>query len=151
MTTREIKGWHVFAVTAAAFSVIIAVNVTLAVKAIGTFPGLEVKNSYVASQSFDARRAAQNALGWDVAATVEDGVLRVALTEASGAPVSPAEISAMVGRPTVAREDQTLDLAYGNGVWKAPVEMGQGAWVLKLSATSADGVAFDKRIDLWVR
>ena len=52
---------------------IIAVNLTLAFKAVTTFPGLEVKNSYVASQNFDADRAAQQALGWQVAARIEAG------------------------------------------------------------------------------
>ena len=56
--------WQV--ATGIAFGVIIGVNVVMATKAIGTFPGLEVKNSYVASQSFDKRRDAQEALGWDV-------------------------------------------------------------------------------------
>ena len=50
----EIKGWHVFATFAAAFGIIISVNLTLAFKAVATFPGLEVRNSYIASQSFDA-------------------------------------------------------------------------------------------------
>ena len=50
----EIKGWHVFAGFVFAFSIIISVNLTLAFNAVRTFPGLEVKNSYVASQSFEA-------------------------------------------------------------------------------------------------
>ena len=55
--TREITGRHVAAMFGAGFGVIIAVNVLLATKAVSTFPGLEVKNSYVASQTFDADRA----------------------------------------------------------------------------------------------
>ena len=43
----EIKGWHVLAAFVLAFSVIIGVNLTLAFNAVRTFPGLEVKNSYV--------------------------------------------------------------------------------------------------------
>ena len=41
----EITGWHVLAVFGLAFGVIISVNVILAVNAVKTFPGLEVKNS----------------------------------------------------------------------------------------------------------
>ena len=55
----EIKGWHVFTGFALAFGVIIAVNLTLAFQAVRTFPGLEVKNSYVASQSFEQERRDQ--------------------------------------------------------------------------------------------
>ena len=51
--TRPLTGKHVLAITLVAFGVIIGVNVLMAVKAVGTFPGLEVANSYVASQDFD--------------------------------------------------------------------------------------------------
>ena len=60
---RELTGRHVLAITLAAFGVIIAVNMVMAVKAVSTFPGLETPNSYVASQRFDRDRAAQAALG----------------------------------------------------------------------------------------
>ncbi|MFN7052645.1 MAG: FixH family protein, partial [Gemmobacter sp.] len=62
----QITGRQVFAFTAGAFGIIIAVNVLMAYKAVSTFPGLEVKNSYVASQNFDTERRAQEALGWDM-------------------------------------------------------------------------------------
>ena len=63
--TREFKltGWHVLAIFVGAFGVIIGVNVALAWNAVATFPGLEVDNSYIASQTFDDRREAQEALG----------------------------------------------------------------------------------------
>mgnify|MGYP001760938923 FL=1 len=64
--TRPLTGKHVLAITLVAFGVIIGVNVLMAVKAVGTFPGLEVANSYVASQDFDRERAAQAALDWTV-------------------------------------------------------------------------------------
>ena len=57
----ELTGKHVLGITVGAFAVIIGVNVLLAVKAVSTFPGLEVDNSYVASQGFDKRKAAQEA------------------------------------------------------------------------------------------
>lgn len=151
MTEREITGKHVLIGTVAAFGVIIAVNVTMAVNAIGTFPGLETKNSYVASQSFEARRDAQEALGWQVDARVTEGRLTVRLEGEHGRPVPVDTLAGMIGRPTVARDDQTLNLQYENGLWAAPVDLAPGAWVLKLATETADGVAFTKRIDIWVR
>ena len=59
---RTLTGWHVFAIFVGCFSVIITVNLTLAFQAVNTFPGLVTKNSYIASQSFDADRAAQDGL-----------------------------------------------------------------------------------------
>ena len=151
MTQREITGRHVFIGTAAAFGVIIAVNVTMAVQAVGTFPGLEVKNSYVPSQSFDTRRAAQEALGWDISAVIENGALNLAITDQAGAPVRPVRLSAVLGRPTIARDDREVTFAPSSGHLLAPVDLAPGAWVLKLEAESAEGVAFSKRISLWVR
>ena len=84
--TREIKGWHVLTGFVAAFGIIISVNLVLAYQAVSTFPGLEVKNSYVASQSFDVDRKAQEALGWEVSATVTQGVLRVAVLRVVAGP-----------------------------------------------------------------
>ena len=63
----------------------------------------------------------------------------------------PASLIALVGRPTVARDDLSLDLDYRQGVFSAPVDLAPGAWILKLDATSPDGVAFSKRMELWVR
>lgn len=46
---KELTGRHVLLMFVAGFGIIIAVNLTLAFSAVRTFPGLEVKNSYVAS------------------------------------------------------------------------------------------------------
>ncbi len=58
---KTLTGWHVFVMFGFGFGTIIAVNLTLAFNAVRTFPGLEVKNAYVASQGFDADRKAQGA------------------------------------------------------------------------------------------
>ena len=49
---KELTGRHVFGIFAVGFGTIIAVNMVLAISAVRTFPGLEVDNSYVASQQF---------------------------------------------------------------------------------------------------
>ncbi len=57
---REIKGRHVLFGFVGAFGVIIGANLTLAFNAVSTFPGLEVKNSYEASQVFDRNKKAHH-------------------------------------------------------------------------------------------
>ena len=84
---REIRGIHVLIGFVMAFSVIITVNVILAVNAVRTFPGLEVKNSYIASQSFEGNRVAQEALDWTVSAHLSGEDLILVMLE-EGAPVS---------------------------------------------------------------
>ena len=141
----EIKGWHVFAAFAGAFSVIIAVNLTLAFKAVATFPGLEVKNSYVASQSFDANRAAQLALGWDVSAVLSGHTLSLKILE-DGHPIAPQILSATFGRATNVAHDETPVFTFDGTALVAPVIAGAGNWNLRLRAMAADGTEFQQRI-----
>ena len=47
--SQELTGQKVLAITATGFAIIIGVNITMAYSALSTFPGLVVKNSYVAS------------------------------------------------------------------------------------------------------
>ena len=110
MSEKQITGKQVFFVTASAFTVIIGVNLTLAYKAVSTFPGLEVKNSYVASQSFEARRDAQEALGWNVDVSYENNELSVAFQTSDGESVEARDVELLIGRKTNSTDDQTPDL-----------------------------------------
>ena len=141
----EIKGWHVFAGFAAAFSVIIGVNLTLAFQAVATFPGLEVRNSYVASQSFDENRAAQLALGWDVSATLDAHTLSLTIVQ-NGQPIAPAIEEAIFGRATNVAFDETPDFVFDGTALRAQVTAGGGNWNLRLKARAADGTLFQQRI-----
>jgi nitrogen fixation protein FixH len=143
---RKITGWHVFGCFALAFSVIITVNLTLAINAVRTFPGLEVSNSYVASQSFDADRDAQEALNWDVSADlVGHNILRLVI-EHDGVAQMPSIEQATFGRATSVARDQELDLVFDGSAFTAPVTAGTGNWNLRLKARAADGTLFQQRI-----
>ncbi|WP_172300371.1 FixH family protein [Pseudoruegeria sp. HB172150] len=150
MSAKPLTGRKVFLIFASAFGVIIAVNVLLAVKAVGTFPGLEVKNSYVASQTFDAERAAQQALGWDVTAEVVDGSLVLIILGQDGVSVQPAVLEATLGRATVRDQDFAPDFAYDGRAYVAPVDLEPGKWDLRMTATAEDGTAFRQRIVMHV-
>ena len=141
----EIKGWHVFTGFAFAFSIIIGVNLALAYNAVRTFPGLEVKNSYVASQSFQLERSAQDALGWDVSATVSGDRLALEILE-GGEPVAPEIVDATFGRATTVAQDQTPVFAFDGKHLVADVDAGPGNWNLRLKARAADGTIFRQRI-----
>lgn len=142
---KPLTGRKVLLMTGSAFAVIIGVNLTLAYKAVSTFPGLETKNSYVASQSFDADRAAQEALGWDVGAFVQGGELRLRIWR-DGMPVQAKIISAVLGRATNVAQDQTPVLVFDGQDYVAPVDLAEGNWNLRLVAQAADGTTFRQRI-----
>ncbi len=148
---RPLTGRKVLAIVVGAFSVIIAVNVIMAVKAVSTFPGLEVANSYVASQTFDADRAAQQALGWTVSHDYgRDGVLSLVMRDAQGLPAQVKSLSVVVGRTTHARDDRPVDLVYTGGIYSAKLDLAPGNWLLHLDAVAADGTPFRQRYDMFV-
>ena len=146
-----ITGRKVFFGMAGAFGIIISVNLFLAYSAIQTFPGLEVRNSYVASQNFDADRAAQLALGWDVSADVTGGELHLFINDADGKPVEVTELNATFGRATSVRDDQTPDFFFTGTHYAAPVTTADGNWNLRMTATAQDGTQFRQRVVVLVR
>lgn len=150
MTTKPLTGRKVFAITASAFGVIIAVNLFMAAMAVGTFPGLETKNSYVASQKFDADRAAQTALGWRVSAEAAEGRLHLTILDAHGTPVNPASLDATLGRATHVADDRTPVFAFDGTRHSAPADLAPGNWNLRLTATAHDGTAFRQRVVIYV-
>lgn len=148
MAERQLTGRHVLFIFLGAFGTIIAVNLFLAFSAVRTFPGLEVKNSYIASQEFNERKAAQEALGWQVRATHGGGVLRLAITDAQGQPVRVASLEATVGRATHVAEDQTPDFRFDGQGYVAPVTLAPGNWNIRMVARAEDGSAFQQRVIL---
>ncbi|NNE79290.1 MAG: FixH family protein [Silicimonas sp.] len=150
MGPTRITGWHVALIFGSAFAVIIGVNITLAVKAVSTFPGLETKNSYVASQTFERDRQAQEALGWTVGARIDGLRLEVAIDDDIG-PVVPEITAATLGRATHVGEDMTPVFRHNGARFVAEVpELAPGNWNLRLQARAADGTEFRQRIVLKV-
>lgn len=147
----ELTGKHVFAITAGAFTVIIAVNLVLAFKAVSTFPGLEVENSYVASQGFNARKAAQEALGWDMAHSYADGRFDLAFTDRDGKPVEVEALDVLIGRTTSTMDDARPVFALMGDVYSAELELARGKWMVKVTARSLDGTLFERRSELFVQ
>ena len=148
---RVITGWHVMAMFLLGFGTIIAVNVTLAVNAVRTFPGLEVKNSYVASQEFDVRKDAQEALGWTVRAEAASGQLRLSFTDKAGNPVEVSELKAVLGRATHVKEDVEPALTFDGTAYVAPADLDKGNWNIRLVARDSDGAEFSQRVPLYVK
>lgn len=150
MAERTLTGRHVLFGFVAFFGTIIAVNLFMAYSAVSTFPGLEVRNGYIASQSFDDRRAAQQALGWSARVEVNEGQLSIAIVDADGQPVQAGGVEALVGRPTSNRDDFTPELVFDGRAYVAPVELAAGKWILRLTAVSASGEPFEQRLDVHV-
>lgn len=147
----ELTGKHVLAITVSAFTVIISVNLVLAYKAVSTFPGLEVDNSYVASQGFNARKAAQEALGWHLAPSYTGGRVDLAFTDHNGLPVQVKDLDVLIGRTTSTMDDARPVFVAMGDVYSTELPLARGKWMVKVIARSLDGTLFEQRSELFVQ
>lgn len=152
---KPLTGRKVLAIFVAGFAVVLIANLTMMFAATGSFPGLVVQNSYVASQGFDRKTAAQRALGWTASAEYADGRLTVAMTGRDGAPLGGIAVAARVGRPASDRDDVYLDLVEAEGgapgTYAGDLGLGQGMWRVEIIGTGADGDAFEATAEFFVR
>jgi nitrogen fixation protein FixH len=149
---RELTGKKVLGIFVTMFGIIISVNLFMAYNAISTFPGMEVSSSYADSQTFDDRRFAQEALGWDASVGLDGDTLILTLVYEDGRPVFPAELDALLTRPTNQLEDQQLVLTRGpNGTLTAPVSVSEGRWRLRLTGMARDGTEYRHNITFELR
>lgn len=144
----EIKGWHVLAAMLAGFGLVIAVNVAFAVIAVSTFPGEDVRRSYLQGVQYNetlATRRAQAALGWAATAefVIHDSVsaIAVAISDREGRPLNGASLRGDLQWPTDAGHDRALTFeAIGDGRYMARVDdLQPGRWRLRGRAERDEG------------
>ncbi len=150
MADKPLTGRKVLVIALSAFGVIIGANMALVYAAIGSFPGLEVKNTYVTSQSFEAERAAQLRLGWQLTTGFDGQNVTLEITDRHGQPVEVADIAASIGRATHANADVMLPFDQNQSPFTAPITLAKGKWELRLIATAGDGTRFRQRLPIWV-
>lgn len=128
------------------FAVIIAANLIMMTFAISTHTGTVVPNSYVASQDFNARIAAdreQRRLGWRADLSYEGRVANLTFRDRAGAPLAGLTVAGVIGRPVSAAHDRPLAFREtAPGIYVADVELAAGDWRLEAEAVSTDGVRY---------
>lgn len=143
---KPLNGRRILTIFVGLFAVIIGANVVMAIQAISTFPGLEVKNSYVASQQFDDDRAAQEALGWRAEPSYDGKALALKISDRQGLPAPVQALRVTISRPTQKRDDVSPEMRYSGGLWVADLALAPGAWVVHLEADAPDGTVFRQRL-----
>ena len=135
----RLNGWHAFAMFAAFFGVVIAVNLTMARLAISSFGGVQVENSYVASQHFNTwlREARdERALGWQ-AQVVRRADGHVAVTVA-GAP-QPLAVTATARHPLGRLPDRALLFHRADdGAYVSAETLPAGRWIVRVQVTAGE-------------
>jgi nitrogen fixation protein FixH len=138
----EFTGRHMLLIMIAFFGVIIGVNILMAMVASQSWTGLVVKNSYVASQNFnaelaEARRQAER--GWTERLDLDAREARVRLSDGAG-PMRAATVTLKLSRPTHENQDRTIALTETMaGEYRADVALDAGVWSAEVTATSDRG------------
>lgn len=138
-------GWHMLAAVLAFFGVVIAVNIVMAVAATGTFPGLVVKNSYVASQNYNvllANARAQAEAGWRLDLDAPGGVLAARLLDGDGMLSRDLDVTAVAGRPSTTRHDSLIALAETADGYRAVDALSPGLWEVEVEARHGGELVF---------
>lgn len=141
-------GRHMLAVVFAFFGTVIAVNLVMAFLATGTFPGLVVKNSYVASQNYNqmlAETRAQKQAGWKMEMAAAEGLLAVTLTDRAGQPLRGLAVTVAAGRPSTTEQDRVLDLAGDGGTYRAGEALAPGLWEVAVEARQGGALVYAER------
>ena len=138
----QFKGWHMLVCMIAFFGIIIAVNVTMAMLASGTWTGLVVKNTYVASQKFNesleqAKR--QKEAGLSSRITYSNDQLTFEILGEDGNALLPVEARVWLGRPAFEQQDcKMVAQCDSRGLCTTDANLAKGVWVLRIEATLAD-------------
>lgn len=130
-------GWHMLASMISFFAVIIAVNFTMAFLATGSWTGLVVKNSYVASQQFNkelqqAETQRQSGLSSDL--SYANGELNFILKDRNDQSVHAENLVVVIGRPAFEQADQALSFdrvsATSNSL---KLDLAPGVWAVQIT------------------
>lgn len=154
MTTirqKQFTGWHMLAILVAFFSVVIGVNITLAVFSACTWTGLVVENSYVESQLFNGRQhqlAAQKAAGWTVRTGYDNGRIDFVAHDKVGTLLELQAVSAFVHRPVGGHDDATIDLVRREDAYSGELVLPEGVWDVTVTTgdTALGPIVYETRI-----
>lgn len=135
-------GRHMAAIMIAFFGVVIAVNVMMARFAIGTFGGVVVENSYVASQHFNRwldEAKQEKTLGWKAVASHEgSGPVQIAV---SGTPAGAVQVQAVARHPLGRLPDQAMTFSQTpDGTFVSQQTLPAERWRLRIAVNAGGKV-----------
>jgi len=156
----QLTGWHVLTMFLSLFGVMLAVNILFVVLALKTFSG-ETDHAYINGLKFNetlAAHARQTELGWTMSLGLErpagGGAVREArLADRAGRPLRGAVIQGTIGRPTDAKEDQSLSFTETTpGIYRAIIDQVRpGRWKFVASAKLDGAPEFSTETTLSLR
>ena len=153
--TREFTGRDMLFLMIAFFAVVVSVNMAMAVIASGSWTGLVVKNSYVASQEFNEKTAElERSAAMNVHASLayQKGEVVVQLNDSSGTVLSANTLTHRIGRPSYDGEDRSLTMSCSaDGICRAQAVLGPGVWTGEVEAELSGLGRWSRAVRLIVR
>ncbi len=152
---RRFTGRHMLLWICGLFGVTIAVNGLLAFLAVGSWTGLVVENSYVASQEYnevldEARR--QDRLGWTSEFRHAKGFVRIYVRNARGRLVEGLKVTARLSVPAHEHRDHDVPLTHQpDGSYGAAASLEPGQWQADVTAGSPTGESYRQVFRFFVR
>lgn len=146
-----VTGRHVLFAVVAFFLVVIGLDTLFTIWAVRTFPGEVSPRAYEDGLAYNrilAERRAEAALGWRAKVTqgARPGLVTVRFADAGGKSIEGLRVKAAFTRPATqsGSRDATLTAAPAGEYVGGPA-LAEGAWDLTLTASDAQGRAFQAR------
>ena len=140
-------GWHMLIIMLSFFGVVIGMNILMASSAIRAWTGLVVKNTYVASQEYNGKVAAnraQHALGWTSSVEIEGQKFIFSLVDSEKQPIKAEQVKVQINRVVGTKGDLQLMLELQqNGTYEFPAQLASGVWNIYVIASFADQPNFE--------
>jgi nitrogen fixation protein FixH len=152
-TGRPFTGLHMLIIMLSFFAVVLTANLTMVYFARHSWTGLVVKNSYIASQEFNAKTAEmERAAEISVQIEIDKAHLKLTLKDNSGRAVVAQSVALKLGRPSHAGEDQAIPLiAQGAGLFAAEHALAHGQWSGTVSADIAGQNDWSRPVYLFLK
>lgn len=155
---RPLTGKHILFAMIAFFAAVMAVNGYFIYTALRTFPGEDVRRSYLQGLNYNetlAERRAQAALNWraeaGIVAQADGTAVEVRVANHEGSAIEGLEMSGVLRRPADSDHDVALTFtSYGGGLYVARTpRLAPGAWDVRATAQrGAERFSFVRR-QMW--
>jgi nitrogen fixation protein FixH len=152
-TERHFTGRHMLIIMVSFFAVVFSANMTMVYFARHSWTGLVVRNSYVASQEFNAKTTLMNkAADISVQIEVDKTLLKLVLRDKAGQTVDASSLVLTLGRPSHEGEDQTIRfVARSAGIFTAQHTLAHGQWSGSVKANIPGKTNWARPVYLLVR
>lgn len=151
---RKFTGTHMLVAMLCFYGVIITVNLTLAYFATGTWTGLVVKNSYVASQQYNEKLAEvrrQQDTGWSSQFDYNGEKAQFALLTREGSALRGFDVKARFSRPTHENEDHDTEMVEVTEGYETAIRLAPGVWNVEVTARASENQGYRKIFRLFVK